>query len=83
MTIIFGWNLRNKDSINLGVKNNQEFVQIPTDRLKDRIEQLASQYGLRFFETEESYTSKTSFLDHVIIIQKKQKELLVLLTNTC
>ncbi len=62
-TIVFGWNKRNKDSINIGDKNNQEFVMIPTARLKDRIEQLASQSGLKFIETEESYTSKTSFLD--------------------
>jgi transposase len=48
----------------MGKKNNQDFVQIPTARLKDRIEQLASQYGLRFIETEESYSSKTSFLDN-------------------
>ncbi len=63
-TIVFGWNKRNKDSINIGKKNNQEFVLIPTARLKDRIEQLAQQYDLRFIETEESYSSKASFLDH-------------------
>ncbi len=62
-TIVFGWNKRNKDSINIGKKNNSEFVPIPTARLKDRIEQLCDQYGLRFVQTEESYTSKTSFLD--------------------
>ena len=62
-TIVFGWNKRNKDSINIGEQNNQQFVQIPTARLKDRLKQLAEQYGLRFVETEESYTSKTSFLD--------------------
>jgi len=38
-------------------------VQIPTGRLKKRVEQLCQQYGLRFVETEESYTSKASFLD--------------------
>lgn len=63
-TIIFGWNRGNKDSIDIGKKNNQEFVQIPTAKLKDRIAQLCKQYGLRFVETEESYTSKASFLDH-------------------
>ncbi len=62
-TIIFGWNKRNKDNINIGKKNNSEFVPIPTARLKHRIEQLCSQYGLLFLETEESYTSKASFLD--------------------
>ena len=38
-------------------------MPIPTARLKDRIAQLCEQYGLLFLETEESYTSKTSFLD--------------------
>jgi hypothetical protein len=32
-------------------------------RLKDRIAQLCEQYGLKFVETEESYTSKASFVD--------------------
>ncbi len=62
-TIIFGWNKRNKDSINIGQKNNSEFVTIPTARLKDRIAQMCEQYGIQFLETEESYTSKASFLD--------------------
>jgi putative transposase len=63
-TVIFGWNQRNKDSINIGKKNNQEFVQVPTARLKDRIAQLCLQYGIRFVLTEESYTSKASFLSN-------------------
>ena len=62
-TVIFGWNKRNKDSINIGKKNNSEFVPIPTARLKERIAQMCEQYGIQFVETEESYTSKASFLD--------------------
>jgi lycopene cyclase CruP len=31
--------------------------------LKDRIKQLCEQHGVKFVETEESYTSKASFLD--------------------
>ncbi len=61
--IIFGWNIGNKNEIDLGKKNNSEFVPIPTARLKDRVSQLCEQYGIKFVETEESYTSKTSFLD--------------------
>lgn len=49
--IIFGWNKRNKNSINIGKKNNSEFVPIPTARLKDRIAQLSCQYGIQFVET--------------------------------
>ena len=62
-TIVFGWNKGQKDGANMGKKTNQKFVQIPTARLKDRIAQLCEQYGIRFVETEESYTSKASFLD--------------------
>ena len=62
-TVIFGWNQGNKDGIDIGKKNNQEYIQIPSAKLKDRIAQLCKQYGLRFVETEESYTSQSSFLD--------------------
>ncbi len=62
-TIVFGWNIGNKNEIELGRKNNSEFVPIPTARLKDRIARAGEQYGIKFIETEESYTSKTSFLD--------------------
>jgi len=62
-TVVFGWNKGMRQEINLGSKTNQNFVQIPTARLKDRISQLCEQYGIRFVETEESYTSKASFLD--------------------
>jgi IS605 OrfB family transposase len=61
--IVFGWNKGQKDSANMGKKTNQKFVQIPTGRLKDRIAQLCEQYGIKFVETEESYTSKASFVD--------------------
>ncbi|WP_366557875.1 transposase [Okeania sp. SIO1I7] len=61
--VVFGWNQRQKDSINIGKKNNQQFVQIPTAKLKTRIAELSEQYGIKFVETEESYTSKASFLD--------------------
>jgi len=63
-TVVFGWNQGNKDGIDIGKKNNQEFVQVPTSKLKVRIAQLRKQYGLCFVETEESYTSKASFLEH-------------------
>lgn len=62
-TVVFGWNKNQKNCVNMGHKTNQIFVQIPTRRLKSRISQLCEQYGLRFVETEESYTSKASFVD--------------------
>jgi len=63
-TVVFGWNQRSKDGIELGKKNNQQFVQVPTAKLKNRIQQLCEQYGIQFIETEESYTSKASFLEN-------------------
>ncbi len=62
-TIVFGWNQGQKQESNLGSKNNQKWVQVPTARLKTRIQQLCEQYGIQFVETEESYTSKCSFID--------------------
>jgi hypothetical protein len=48
----------------LVVKSIKEsFVKISTDRLKERISQLCERHGIRFIETEESSTSKPSFLD--------------------
>jgi len=62
--LVFGWNKRQKDSSNMGKVNNQKFVSVPTARLKDRIAQLCELYGIKFVETEESYTSKASFIDN-------------------
>ena len=67
VTVVFGWNKGQKNSANMVRKTNQKFVQIPTGRLKDRIAQLCEQYGLRFVETEESYSSKASFVDNDLL----------------
>ncbi|EAW38710.1 Transposase, IS605 OrfB [Lyngbya sp. PCC 8106] len=61
--MVFGWNKRSKDSINIGKKNNQYFVHVPTATLKSRTAQLGEQQGIEFIDTEEYYTSKASFLD--------------------
>lgn len=66
-TVVFGWNEGQKHSSNMGKKNNQKFVQIPTGKLKARIAQLCEQYGIQFVETEESYTSRSSFLDNDVL----------------
>ena len=66
-TVVFGWNKGQRQAVNLGSKTNQKFVQIPTARLKARIAQLCEQYRIRFVETEESYTSKASFVDRDLL----------------
>lgn len=62
-TIVVGWNDGIKDGINIGRKNNQEFVQMPLAKIKGRIEQLCLVNGLNFVQTEEANTSVASFLD--------------------
>ncbi|NMG07677.1 RNA-guided endonuclease TnpB family protein [Brasilonema sp. UFV-L1] len=65
--IVFGWNVGQRQESNMGRRNNQTFVQIPTFRLKERIRQLCKKHGINFIETEESYTSKASFLNRDIL----------------
>ena len=62
-TVVFGWNKGSKTSVNIGKRNNQNFVQLPTAKLKNRLKAVLEEIGVRFIETEESYTSKASFLD--------------------
>jgi putative transposase len=62
--IVFGWNKYQKNGSNIGKQNNQKFVQIPTAKVKNRIAQLCEEYGIVFTEIDESYTSKSSFLDN-------------------
>jgi len=62
-TIILGWNEGFKENANMGRANNQKFVQMPLAKLKDRLEQLCNTHGIKFEVTEESYTSKASYLD--------------------
>ena len=61
--LIVGWNEAFKISADMGRINNQKFTQMPLGKLKDRLEQLCKLYGIEFTQTEESYTSKSSFLD--------------------
>lgn len=62
-TVIIGHNPEWKQDINIGRRNNQTFVSIPFAKLIHQIEDKASRHGIRVILTEESYTSKCSFLD--------------------
>lgn len=62
-TLVIGWNEGFKEAANMGRVNNQKFVQMPLGKLKDRLKQLCDLHSIRFIETEEAYTSKSSFLD--------------------
>ena len=52
-----------KQEINLGKKNNQNFVSIPYGILKRKLETKCEFYGINYILQEESYTSKCSSLD--------------------
>ena len=62
-TIVIGVNTNWKQEVKLGTVTNQNFVAIPFKSLIDKIKYKAENYGLNVIETEESYTSGTSFLD--------------------
>lgn len=61
--VIVGFNLEMKQGINIGSRNNQNFVQIPFHSLRGKLKALCERYGLIYQEQEESYTSKASALD--------------------
>ena len=61
--LIFGHNVGQKQDINLGSKTNQNFVSLPFTKLILMLQYKCERLGIRFIMTEESYTSKCSFLD--------------------
>lgn len=63
-TLIVGTNKGWKQDINIGKRNNQNFVQIPFCSLKEKLKSLCESYGIEYIEQEESYTSKASALDN-------------------
>lgn len=62
-TVVIGKNNDWKHSISLGKRTNQSFVQIPHQKLIEKLIYKARTHGINVVLTEESYTSGTSFLD--------------------
>ncbi|GAX35494.1 RNA-guided endonuclease InsQ/TnpB family protein [Nodularia sp. NIES-3585] len=62
--LIVGFNIEIKQSISIGSRNNQNFVQIPHSSFRLKLKSLCERYGIKYAEQEESYTSKASFLDN-------------------
>lgn len=60
--VVCGRNKGWKNSIRLGSKNNQTFVQIPYERLINMLRYKCGMVGIKFIEQEESYTSKCDAL---------------------
>lgn len=61
-TVIVGHNKEWKQAVNIGKKNNQNFVSIPYTILINQLKYKGKLQGLNVIETEESYTSKCSFI---------------------
>ncbi|MGH2493133.1 MAG: RNA-guided endonuclease InsQ/TnpB family protein [Ktedonobacteraceae bacterium] len=62
-TLIIGKNDGWKQAVEMGKRTNQNFVQIPHARFIQMLTYKAELVGIQVILTEESYTSKASFLD--------------------
>lgn len=78
-TLVIGKNVNWKQEVNIGKRNNQNFVNIPHARFIDMLAYKAQLVGIAVVVTEESYTSKCSFLDnerigkHEVYVGKRVK----------
>ena len=61
--IVLGYNEDFQRKSNIGSINNQNFVNIPYGKLRNKLIYLCKLYGIEFKQQEESYTSKASFFD--------------------
>lgn len=61
--IFIGNNVGWKENINIGRRNNQNFVNIPHTKLISQLVYKGKLCGIEVITTEESYTSKASFFD--------------------
>lgn len=62
-TLIAGYNVTFQRNSHIGMQNNQNFVNIPYGRLRDKLAYMCELNGITYVEQEESYTSKASFWD--------------------
>ena len=69
--LVCGHNNLWKDSIGLGKKTNQKFVNIPHSKLISYLKYKCELVGINFIETEEAYTSKC---DHFVFEEMEHQE---------
>ena len=62
-TLIADYNVTFQRNSHIGKQNNQNFVNIPYGRLRDKLAYMCELNGITYVEQEESYTSKASFWD--------------------
>lgn len=63
-TLIIGKNDGWKQEVNIGKKNNQNFVSIPFEKFVFMLQYKCNLEGINVIIREESYTSKCSFIDN-------------------
>lgn len=61
--LVVGYNETFQKDSNIGKANNQNFVNIPYGKLREKLEYLCELNGIVYVKQEESYTSKASFFD--------------------
>ena len=66
-TLIIGYNKEWKQETNIGKVNNQKFIQLPYLKLIEQLQYKCRLEGINVIIQEESYTSKSSFLDNDFI----------------
>ena len=76
-TLVIGKNVQWKTEIDLGKQTNQNFVSIPHTRLIEMLEYKARLVGIKVLVQEESYTSRSNFLDldPLPVYGKKDKDI--------
>lgn len=65
--IIVGYNPQWKQNINIGKRNNQNFVNIPFYKLLNKLKYKAELNNINLITQEEAYTSKCSWIDNETI----------------
>ena len=75
--LVVGYNKGWKQNINIGSKNNQNFLNIPFRKILDILKYKLEDNGIEYKEQEESYTSKASYLDNddIPIYKEETKEI--------
>ena len=72
-TIIVGHNDNWKQDPKMGRTTSQNFIFIPYEMLIGQLKYKAEDNGIKFIETEESYTSGTSFLDNELPVKENYR----------
>lgn len=62
-TLVVGKNKEWKQNTDMSKQSNQKFVSIPYQMLLQQLQYKCENVGIKYVETEESYSSGTSFLD--------------------